>query len=247
MEILKSFVDRRHIEFPMLADPDSQIIRAYGVLNQEATGREKGMALPGYFFIDTNGVIREKFFETNYQNRFSANNVIGKLFPELGEEVSSNVPAPHLQLALEQSDRTGFPGSRVSLIAAVQLPRDVHVYAPEVKDYKPIELTIQPSPEIELASLTYPHSKVLYLPAIKERVPVFEGAFRIAQDIKVTSSRDFSRSLSTDGKMVTINGELKYQACDKKICYLPVSIPLKWEFQVLPLDTQRAPEAIQHK
>jgi len=247
VEILKSFAERRHIEFPMIADPDSQIIRAYGVLNEEATGREKGMALPGYFLVDPKGVIQEKFFETKYENRFSANNVIGKLFPELGEEVSSNVPAPHIRFALEQSDRTAFPGSRISLTAAVQLPSDVHVYAPEVRDYKPIELAIQPSSEIEVASLTYPHSKVLYLPAIKERVPVFEGAFRITQDIKVTSSRDFSRAVGKDGKTVTIDGELKYQACDKKICYLPVSIPLKWELRVLPLDTQRAPEAIQHK
>ena len=104
VEILKSFADRRKIEFPMLADPDSQTIRAYDVLNAEASGQYKGMARPGYFFIDTQGVIREKFFETKYRQRFSGNNVIGKLFPELGYEVTDNVQAPHLSLAIEQSD-----------------------------------------------------------------------------------------------------------------------------------------------
>jgi peroxiredoxin len=43
-EILKSFGDRRKIDFPMLADPDSQTIRAYDVLNTEATGQYKGMS-----------------------------------------------------------------------------------------------------------------------------------------------------------------------------------------------------------
>ena len=88
------------------------------------------MARPGYFFIDTNGVIREKFFEAKYRDRFSGNNIIGKLFPTLGDEVTDKVEAPHLSLAVQQSDRTGFPGGRITLTAEVQLPPDVHVYAP---------------------------------------------------------------------------------------------------------------------
>jgi peroxiredoxin len=49
VEILKFFSDRRKIEFPLLSDPDSKIIRAYQVLNAEATGQNKGMSRPGYF------------------------------------------------------------------------------------------------------------------------------------------------------------------------------------------------------
>jgi hypothetical protein len=66
------------------------------------------MARPGFFFIDKNGVIREKFFEAQYRERLSGNNVIAKLFPELGKEVASTAEPPHLRLALEQSDRTRF-------------------------------------------------------------------------------------------------------------------------------------------
>src|SRR6266853_2216311 len=54
--ILKFFSDRHKIDFPLLSDPDSSVIRAYDVLNSEATGQNKGMARPGYFFIDTKGV-----------------------------------------------------------------------------------------------------------------------------------------------------------------------------------------------
>jgi peroxiredoxin len=108
-EILRNFADRRKIEVPLLADDDSKIIRDYGLLNSEAVGEYKGMARPGYFFIDVKGVIREKFFEARYRDRHSGNNIISKLFPELGEEVTSTVQAPHLQLAAEQSDRTVIP------------------------------------------------------------------------------------------------------------------------------------------
>jgi hypothetical protein len=245
--ILKYFADRRKIDFPLLADSDSRIIRAYQVLNAEATGQFLNMARPGYFFIDPNGVIREKFFEAKYRERLSGNNVIAKLFPELGEEVTNSVEAPHLQLTVMQSDRIAYPGNRITLTAEVKLPADVHVYAPGTKGYKPILLEIGPTRGTQGKSAVYPQSKILYLPAIKERVPVYEGIFRIRQDLQVTSAAEFSNSLGPDGKTITIAGKLEYQACDSRICFLPASVPVQWQLQILPLDRQRAPDAMQHK
>jgi hypothetical protein len=100
---------------------------------------------------------------------------------------------------------------------------------------------------MQLEPAMYPRSKILFLPAIKERVPVFEGRFRITQDLQVSSAADFSGSLAAEGKTVTITGKLEYQACDSKICFLPASVPIQWPLQVLPLDRQRAPEDIRHK
>src|SRR5262245_64760 len=243
------FAKRHNIEFPLLADPDSKIIRSFNVLNVEAKGMTKGMAHPGFFYIDESGVIREQYFEAKYTNRFTANNVIGKLFPELTQEVGQTVEAPHLRLTLSQSDCTVVPGSRVSLIVEVQLPPDVHVYSPGVKGYKPIQLVLHNSRGIEPAPVTYPTSKILYLEAIKEQVPVFESKFRIAQDVTITASKagDGLRAVFSAGKTVSIAGELQYQACDRTICYPPTSVPVKWELKVQPLDLRRSPKPIQHK
>jgi Thiol:disulfide interchange protein DsbD, N-terminal/AhpC/TSA family len=231
----------------MLADPDSKIIQAYGVLNAEATGMQKGFARPGYFLIDTNGIIREKFFDPKYRERLTGNSLLGELFPELGEEVTDTVEAPHLQLALEQSDRTGVPGTRITLAAEVRLPPEVHVYAPGAEGYKPIKLVIDPMREIELEPVVYPRSKILYLPAIKESVPVYEGTFRISQQVNVNTSSAFWGSLGKEGKMLAITGKLEYQACDKTVCFMPTSVPVKWQFHVFPLDRVRAPLDIRHK
>jgi peroxiredoxin len=247
VEILKYFADRRKIDFPLLSDPDSQIIRKYQVLNAEAVGPNAGMARPGYFFIDPEGMIREKFFEAKYRERLTGNTVLSKLFPELGEEVSDTVEAPHLQLSVGQSDRVAVPGNLVTLTAEVRLPPDVHVYAPGTKGYKTVKLVIDPLPDFEIRQANYPSAKILYLPAIKERVPVFEGAFRIQQELKVNSMAEFSGTLGADGKKVTVKGSLEYQACDSKICFLPATVPVEWQFQILPLDRQRAPEDIRHK
>jgi hypothetical protein len=183
------------------------------------------MARPGFFFIDSKGVIREKFFEAKYRERPSGNNVISKLFPELSEEVTSTVRAPHLQLAAEQSDRTGVPGSRITLIAAVRLPPDIAVYAPGTRGYKTINLVMTCPPGLELKPATYPRAKVVYMPAIKEHVPVFEATFGIRQDLKVSSAYELSESLGTDGKTFTVTGKLVYQACDSKTCFLPTLAP----------------------
>ena len=231
----------------MLADRDSQAIQAYQVLNTEAVGQFKGMARPGYFFIDTKGIVREKFFDAKYRERLSGNGVIAKLFPELGEEVTGAAEAPHLNVALEQSDRVGVPGSRITLTAKVRLPPDVHVYAPGTKGYKPVSLVINSAPEVELKPPVYPRAEVLFMPAINERVPVFQGTFRIRQDVKLSSAAEFSNTLGTDGKIVTITGQLNYQACDSKVCFLPASVPIEWQLRVLPLDRQRAPEDIRHR
>jgi len=247
--ILKDFAKRHNIEFPLLADPDSKIIRSFNVLNAEAKGMTKGMARPGFFYLDESGVIREKYFEAKYTNRFTANNVIGKVFPELTREVSQTVEALHLRLTLSQSDRTVVPGSRVTLTAEIELPPDVHVYSPGVQGYKPIQLVLHTSGGIEPAPVTYPSSKILYLEAIKEQVPVFEGKFRITQDVTVTPSKagDGIRAVFSAGKTVSIAGEMQYQACDKTICYPPTSVPVKWELKVQPLDLHRSPGNIRHK
>ncbi|MGH9742901.1 MAG: protein-disulfide reductase DsbD domain-containing protein [Candidatus Acidiferrum sp.] len=173
--------------------------------------------------------------------------MIAKLFPELAEGVVQKVDAPHLHLTTAQTDSLVAPGSRFSLMADVELPPDVHVYAPDAKGYKPVQLVLEPSPDLEPLPAVYPAVKILYLAAIKENAPVFEGTFRISQDVKVSAAPNFVKSLGPNGATITIKGELHYQACDEKTCYLPTSVPLSWQVHVLPLDRQRSPESIQHK
>jgi hypothetical protein len=217
-------------------------------VNADSTGKEKGMAHPGFFYIDAAGVIREKYFEGKDTERFTPNNVIGKLFPELSEEVTDNIDAPHLKLNLGQSDRDVISGNRVSLIADIELPQAVHVYSPGVQGYRPIALKLKPISGVEFAPAFYPAPKILYLEAIQEHVPVFEGKFRIAQDVTVTGSttREVVRSLVAAERTIVIAGELTYQACDDKVCYPPSTVPVAWTLRVLPLDLKRSPGDIQH-
>jgi hypothetical protein len=101
--ILKDFSTRQGITFPLLADTKSELIQRFGVLNTTATGFTKGMAYPGFIYIGPDKQIRETFFEKQYGARYTANNVLTKLFPELAEFDLRTLAADHLQLQLGQS------------------------------------------------------------------------------------------------------------------------------------------------
>jgi peroxiredoxin len=249
-EILKFFTDKYEITYPLLADPKSEVIEGFGVLNTTATGFTKGMSYPGFVYVSRDGRIEETFFEDDYHTRYTGNGVLTKIFPELATAAVKDVPAPHLQLKLAQTDEIVSPGNRVTLIAELTLPKDLHVYAPGVQGYKPVSLELGVVPQATLHPAVYPQSKTLLLPAIGEKVPVFEGKFRITQDVTVSFDKDFSQAVAAgpaSGTPLTLNGNLQYQACDSKICYPPTSIPVSWKLTVMPLNTIRAPEEIRHK
>jgi hypothetical protein len=89
-----------------------------------------------------------------------------------------------------------------------------------VQGYKPIQLVLHASRGFDPALVNYPVSKTLYLEAIKEQVPVLDGKFKITQDVTVSGSKlgDGARALFAVGKTVSIEGELRYQACDQTAC-----------------------------
>ena len=69
VEVLARFAQQRKITFPLLSDPGSKTITAYGLLNQEAKGRSAGIPYPGTMVIDKDGVIRAKLFLDGYRER----------------------------------------------------------------------------------------------------------------------------------------------------------------------------------
>lgn len=241
---LREFATAQRIEYPLLADPASKLIRAFNVLdpdnsdfNRAGDGSAKqDMAYPGTFVINADGVVTEKFFEEIYSDRHTPNSVFGRLFPELMESRGDRIRVPHLSLRPGQSDQVAAPGNRVTLFVDIELPPGVHVYAPGVERYRPLELRLDPPAPFETRPAVFPPSTVMKLPAIKERARVFHGTFRVSRDVIAPGrDRDFLISVrdSPDhSKTVEIPGMLLYQACDAKVCYRPTELPLSWQLTV---------------
>jgi len=75
-DTLKRFVTRRKIGFPLLSDPDSKTITAYGLLNEEAKGKGEGIPHPLTVIIDKDGVIRGKLGFDGYRQRHASEDLI---------------------------------------------------------------------------------------------------------------------------------------------------------------------------
>jgi peroxiredoxin len=62
VDVLKEFAEKHKITFPLLSNPDSTAIKAYGLLDKSAKGKQEGIPYPGTFVVDKDGVIRAKLF-----------------------------------------------------------------------------------------------------------------------------------------------------------------------------------------
>jgi len=248
--ILKSFADRKGITYPMLSDTDSRIIRAFGILNPEGKGFAAGIPYPGIYYISPDGVVQKRFFESQYSDRFTPNDIYADIFG--GATATARAAAPieaaHVMIKLSQSDTAVGAGSRFKLLVELDPAARVHLYAPgaEKNGYKVVKLQIKPSVDYRSEPLQYPPSKLLTFPELKETVPVYSGPTVLAEDVIIAATKEFNQSIG-EGKVIHIAGTLFYQACDDHQCFVPVQQAVSWDVRVDPFDLVRAPEPLQHK
>lgn len=114
------------------------------------------------------------------------------------------------------------PGEPFELVLDLTPSAGIHVYAPEVRNYRPIVLSVATRPGLSMVGAPrYPVAESYYYAPLKETVPVYQKPFRVAQVVSV--DRSF-----TPGSLVKIDGALTYQACDDRLCYPPRKVPLTW-------------------
>ena len=237
--VLKEFANRKGITYPLLSDPESKVIRAFGILNEQFQPGQIpfGVPYPGTYIVDERGIVRGKFFESEYTERYTAASILVHHFGAGGAE-KTEVETRHLKLTSSASDGTVWPGSRITLILDLELKPGMHVYAPGVQGgYIPIDWRIAESRSWRALPAAYPESTMLNLPVIRETVPVYKDKLHLTRDVIVAQQ--------VDPAELIVEGAFRYQACDDKECYPPQTIPLKWRLKVEKLDRQRAPAELQ--
>jgi peroxiredoxin len=250
-EVLKAFATRRDIHFTLLSDPDSRTIDAFGVRNPEETGYKAGVAIPNYYLISPDGVIRNRFVEGTPQQRTTASYLFEAVFgPGTARPSSaSTVPnTPHLKIILGQSDESVPPGAKAQLIVKLDPGKNEHLYAPGAESfgYRPILLTLDPSSLYQTNPPIYGKATIIEFATLKEKVPVFESATQITEDIWAAGGQK-NNALFTENPQLTVHGILEYQVCNKKTCFAPEKLPVSWTLHILQGDRVRVAEELQRK
>ena len=128
------------------------------------------------------------------------------------------IEAKQLTVTTSQSVTEATPRSTVSLFVDVFPREKMHVYAPEQKGgYIRIELALEDQPGVIVAKTVFPKASDYHFAPLNETFKVFAKPFRIRQDVT---------ALRTP---VTINGTLRYQACDDLVCYRPDQVKVSWK------------------
>ena len=241
-ELLHHFSERMGgFSYPLLSDPDSEIIRAFGIFNDNIPeGHEwYGICFPGTYIVDPSGVVQSKFFEQMHRQRFTADTILVKKYGA-GGGIRLETQTDHLMLTGYASQDRARRGNRITLVFELELPPKMHVYAPGVEGgYRPVAVFVEDNPYLKIHPTEFPEPHILHLEAIEETVPIFEGKVRIFQDLTI-SPRFREPKLA-------IPVTFSYQACDDQICYPPTKVPVEFELEIEDHDGERAPEQLRKK
>ena len=263
-EILTAFSQQHGITFPLLSDVGSETIKRYGILNtvaEEGLGpngkdpdviaqvklyvsanganeRQRGIPFPGTVIVDRSGRVKARFFEDSYTVRNTVSNTRVRLNNLNTSVAATRVASKQLDVVTYPSDTAIAPGNRFSIVAQITPHNGVHVYAPGAANYKIVDLKVLPSKYIRTFKTVYPKSEIYFFKPLNERVPTYQKPFTISQDIVLDGQASTRTALAKQTSM-TIGGVLTYQACDDRLCYDAVTLPLSWTVGLKPIVTQQ--------
>ena len=145
--------------------------------------------------------------------------LVGALFVMMQAQPTTRpVETAHLAVTVTTG---AVKASRLPLHVDITPKPGMHVYAPGQEGYLPLTLTIATAAPVTTAgSVKLPDGEKYLMPALNETQVVYSKPFRITQQVTIKDG--------TRAGPLTIKGTLRYQACDDKICYLPVTVPLTW-------------------
>jgi len=245
---LKAFADRAHVGYPLLSDADSRWIREANVFNDTLTPDNPayGLAYPGWILTDANGVVTDKIFHEAYADRTTSGALLVRSFGEDGAD-AGEASTDHASVRWTASNDAIRFGQIVTLTVTVAPEPGLHVYAPGTEGYFVVDWEADAGDgAVEWGETLFPTPKTLRLSAIDGAAPVYDEAFRLVRDVHLPNAKDLRERLAgTEG--LILRGTLTYQACDDRVCFLPVTVPLEWRLHLEPQDRTRVPEELRRR
>lgn len=237
-DALADYANSHQVTFPLLSDPDSEIIERFGILNTIIDPDDHpwyGIPYPGVYVTDSDGRIVKKFFESSLQFRPSAEQL---LRAALGEELQLPPMAPATESVAFDVD---FDGNVLhasvfhDLVVRFAVPEGQHLYGePVPQGLVATSVEIEPDLGLVTKPAVLPPSTPLTLTGSGETLNVFEGDVTVRVPIA-----HLSRSLNQrdDGSFIQqVRGTIRWQSCDDHQCHLPRTETFSIDIAAAPHD-----------
>ncbi len=228
-ETLRSFAKSYQIQIPLLSDPDSAVIRSFGILNTNiAPGlRSHGVPHPVEYLIAPSGLVLRKYFVPNYQHRVAASSVALREFGAAGESASAvTLRSGALTAVVGLSSPRAFAGQEIGFFAKFALEPGWHIYGtPLPQGYTTTSVTFD-GPAIVRQSFELPSAAPVRTSFLGESVPLYSGSFQGLGSLLLKFPLD-------DGKIV-LAGRVSFQQCSDTVCEAPETITFELPLTLEP-------------
>ena len=234
VDVLSGFARDYGIEFPLLADVGSQVIREFGILSTLIKPEEDeyfGIPNPGSYLVDEDGRVAEKFFHREYQVRETSATVLRSGF-HVPVDPRSFV---HAEIARDGVSVSATLGAnelhsmqRADLYVTLDLERGLHIQGPTVPDgYLATKVAVTGTEGLRVGEPQFPATKPFRIKGLQEDFQVLDGEVVIVVPL-VSTMRE--------GHTVSIDVEVSYQACNDQECFIPKTERLHLEVPLAPIN-----------
>jgi hypothetical protein len=231
-----AFAEQHDIDYHMLADEDSAVIKQYGILNTLIAEDEGvyGIPFPGSYLVDEAGLVEEKFFHREYQIRETGSTVLRSGFGAAFD--LSDVPCVEVEGDAKITATLGGASlasmQRGDLYVRIELDEGLHVNGPKVPDgFFATEVTVTAPEGVRVGETMYPQTTPFKIEGIDEQFDVFEGGVEVSVSL-ISTLRE--------GETLPLEIAVQYQACNDRECFLPQQQTLHLDVPTGRLNMPRA-------
>ena len=127
------------------------------------------------------------------------------------------------------------PGSPIRVALTVTLPEGLHVQSDTPRDPSliPTVLTIDAPAGVRVTQLVFPHPTDFAQEGQAQPLRVFEHEFVVGAELEIERG--------VPAGELTIPARLRYQACDDKVCFRPITATTGWTLRVVPAGAAATP------
>lgn len=248
---LKEFADAQRIPYTLLSDVDSKVIRQYGILNEQVSKDDAliyGIPYPGIYVCDEQGVLSAKFFHDSYKKRESPEAVIdaavGRIqIDDTAQQVEGGEDDVHITVAVRGGRGTIRQGIIRHLVVRFTLAEGLHIYGEPVPNgLTATTVSLFGPPGLQVLPMQGPATERLHMASIGVDLNVWSGEVDLVVPF-FPNGELASETRPLDSDSMTLQVEVRYQACDDQQCLLPRSEHFELE---LPLDVIDVPQLGMH-
>ncbi len=216
-EAQAAFAEQHGIDYHMLADEGSEVIKQFGILNTLIPEGEGvyGIPFPGSYLVGEDGLIAEKYFHREYQVRETGSTVLRSGF---GAAIDLS-DAPHAEAEDGGKVSATLGGAslafmqRADLYVRIELEPGLHMNGPQAPEgFFATEVTVTGPDDLRVGEVQFPPTMPFRIDGLDEDFAVFEGGVEVVVPL-VSALRE--------GDTIPLVIEVQYQACNDRECFLP--------------------------